>query len=310
VAIEQPFGNSNSLSVSYVGAAGRRLSRVESLGPQTLRNPNFARIDAVSNRARSGYNSLQLQFKRRMTRGLQALLSYTWSKSLDTASDESINNLYAPATRLDPSLDRGPSSFDVRHAFTGSASYEIAAPFENRVARAMARGFALDSVVRFRTAFPITPVTGRDPLSLGLTNVARPDLVPGVPGVPLYLYSEALPGGRRLNPAAFDGATPLAQGRQGTLGRGTLRGFGLSQVDLSLRRRFSLSVRLALDFRADAFNLFNTPNFANPTGVMTSANFGRSVSILSTGLAGASGQNPLFVVGGPRSIQMALKLQF
>ncbi len=306
-AVEQPFGPSNSLSVSYVGSAGRRLSRVESLRPQTLRNANFTRIDAVGNGASSDYNSLQLQFKRRMTRGLQALLSYTWSKSLDTASDESINNLFAPVARIDPSSDRGPSSFDVRHGFTGSASYEIPAVFTHPVARAIVHGFAIDSVIRLRTAFPITPVTGRDPLGLGLTNVARPDLVPGAP---LYLYSDALPGGRRFNPAAFDGATPLAQGRQGTLGRGTMRGFGLSQTDLSLRRRFALTERVGLDFRADAFNLFNTANFSNPTGVMTSANFGRSVSILSTGLAGASGQNPLFVVGGPRSIQLSLKLQF
>lgn len=306
-AIEQPLGNSNSISASYVGAAGKRLSRVESLRTQTLQNPLFTRIDAVSNLAGSDYNSLQMQFKRRMARGLQALLSYTWSKSLDTASDESINNLFAPGPRLSPATDRGPSSFDVRHAFTGSASYELPAPFENRLARALVRGFAVDSIVRWRTAFPVTPTSGRDPLGLGLTNVARPDLVPGQP---LYLYGEGIPGGRRFNPAAFDAATPLAQARQGTLGRGTLRGFNLSQFDLSLRRRFSLGERLGLDFRADAFNVFNTANFANPTGVMTSSNFGRSVAILSTGLAGASGQNPLFVVGGPRSIQLALKLQF
>lgn len=307
VAVEQPFGNATSLSVSYVGAAGRRLTRVESLRPQVLKNPNFTRIDAVGSSARSDYHSLQAQFKRRMTRGLQALLSYTWAKSLDTASDESINNLYAPASIVNPASDRGPSSFDIRHAFTGSASYELPAPKSNAVARAIVHGFAFDSVVRLRTASPITPVTGRDPLGLGLTNVARPDLVPGQP---LYLYSDSLPGGKRFNPAAFDGATPLAQARQGTLGRGTLRGFGLSQVDLSARRRFRLREGLALDFRADAFNLFNTPNFANPTGVMTSGNFGRSTAILSTGIAGTSGQNPLFAIGGPRSIQLALKLQF
>lgn len=307
VAVEQPWGTANSLSVSYVGAAGRRLARVESLRAQVLQNPNFTRIDAVSNRASSDYNSLQMQFKRRMTRGLQALLSYTWSKSLDTASDESVNNLYAPSSRLNPSSDRGPSSFDIRHAFTGSVSYELPAPGSNPVARAIVRGFSLDSVIRLRTASPVTVVTGSDPLGLGLTNIARPDLVPGVP---LYLYSTALPGGRRFNPAAFDGATPLAQGRQGTLGRGTLRGFGLEQVDLSIRRRFNLHERVALDFRADAFNVFNTPNFANPTGVLTSSNFGRSTQNLSTGLAGASGQNPLFVLGGPRSLQLALKLQF
>jgi len=307
VAIEQPFARVNSLSISYVGSSGRRLSRVESLRAQTLQNANFTRIDAVSNAASSNYNALQAQFTRRMSKGLQALLSYTWSKSLDTASDESINNLYAPNLRLSPASDRGPSSFDVRHAFTGSASYELPAPSNNGFARMLIKGFAFDSVVRMRTAFPITPTTGRDPLGLGLTNIARPDLVPGQP---LYLYSDAFAGGKRFNPAAFDGATPLAQGRQGTLGRGTLRGFNLSQVDLSLRRRFSLTERFALDFRAEAFNVLNTPNFANPTGVMTSGNFGRSVATLASGLAGASGQNPLFVVGGPRSIQLALKLQF
>jgi len=306
-AVEQPFGRSNSLSVSYVGSSGRRLSRVESLRPQTLQNPNFTRIDAVSNLASSNYNALQMQFKRRLSRGLQALLSYTWSKSLDTASDDSINNLYAPGQRLAPSSDRGPSSFDVRHAFTGSASYNLPAPSGNRAAAAVLGGFALDSVIRLRTAFPVTPTTGRDPLGLGLTNIARPDLVPGQP---LYLYSDSFAGGKRFNPAAFDAATPLAQGRQGTLGRGTLRGFNLSQVDLSVRRRFALGENLGLDFRAEAFNVFNTPNFANPTGVMTSGNFGRSVAMLNTGLAGASGQNPLFVTGGPRSLQLALKLQF
>lgn len=307
VVVEQPFANSNSLSLSYVGAAGRRLARVESLRSQTLQNAAFTRIDAVSNGAASDYNSLQAQFKRRMSRGLQALLAYTWSKSLDTASDESISNLYAPAARLDPASDRGPSAFDVRHAFSGSASYEIPSPFAHPAARAVFGGFALDSVVRFRSALPVTIATGRDPLGLGLTNVARPDLVAGMP---LYLYSDSLPGGRRFNPAAFDGVTPLAQARQGTLGRGTLRGFGLSQVDLSVRRRFPLGERASLDFRADAFNLLNTPNFANPTGTMTSANFGRSTQILSSGTAGASGQNPLFVLGGPRSIQLALKIQF
>lgn len=304
VAIEQPIGASNAFSVSYVGAAGRRLARVESLRPQVLQNPNFTRIDAVNNDAYSDYNSLQAQFKRRMARGLQALLSYTWAKSLDTASDESITNLQAPSTRYPASADRGPSSFDIRHGFTGTASYDIPAPTSSPLAKAILGGFGLDSVVRVRTVAPVTVVTGRDPLGLGLTNVSRPDLVPGQP---LYLYGDGFPGGKLFNPAAFDGAMPLAQARQGTLGRGTLRGFGLGQVDLSLRRRFRVFEGLALDFRADAFNLFNTPNFANPTGVLTSANFGRSTRILSTGLGGL---NPLFQVGGPRSLQLALRLQF
>jgi hypothetical protein len=303
-AIEQPLGGANSIELSYVGSAARRLARVESLRSQVLRNPLFTRIDFVTNEAFSDYNSLQAQFKRRFTRGSQALLAYTWSKSLDTASDESITNLQAPAARTNIALDRGPSSFDIRHTFTGTASYDIPALSRNRAVRALTGGFSLDSIVRLRTAPPVSVVTGRDPLGLGLTNVARPDLLPGQP---LYLEGDGFAGGKRFNPAAFDAATPLAQGRQGTLGRNTLRGFGLQQVDFSIRRQFRIVEGLNLQFRAEAFNIFNTANFANPTGILTSPNFGRSTQTLSTALGGLNSQ---FQTGGPRSIQLALKIVF
>jgi hypothetical protein len=303
-AIEQPLGNVNSIELSYVGSAARRLARVESLRAAVLRNPLFTRIDYVTNEGYSDYNSLQAQFKRRFSRGFQALLAYTWSKSLDTASDESITNLQAPAARTGIDNDRGPSSFDIRHTFTGTASYEIPVWGDNRATRAILGGFALDSVVRLRTAAPVNVVSGRDPLGLGLTNVARPDVVVGQP---LYLFGDGFPGGKRFNPAAFDSATPLAQARQGTLGRNVLRGFGLTQVDLSVRRQFRILEGMNLQFRADAFNIFNTPNFANPTGVMTSANFGRSTQMVNAALGGLNSQ---FQIGGPRSIQLSLKLLF
>jgi hypothetical protein len=304
VAVEQPLGASNSLELSYVGAAARRLARVESLRSQVLKNPLFTRIDYVNNEGYSDYHSLQAEFKRRFSRGLQSLLAYTWSKSLDTASDESISNLQASAAQLSIKNERGPSAFDIRHSFTGTASYEIPSWSSHRALQAILGGFALDSVVRLRTATPVTVVTNRDPLGLGLTNVARPDVRPGVP---LYLYGEGYPGGKVFNPAAFDAATPLAQLRQGTLGRNVLRGFGLRQVDLSLRRQIRIRESLALQLRADLFNVLNTPNFANPTGILTSANFGRSTQMLNTALGGINSQ---FQVGGPRSIQLALKLVF
>lgn len=304
-AVEQPLGVVNALSVSYVGAAGRELNRVESLLPAVLRNPSFTRIDAVSSQASSDYHSLQAQFKRRMARGVQALLSYTWAKSLDTSSDESNANFLPPTTRYTAITDRGPSSFDIRHGFNGSLSYEIPAPFASRTAKSVFGGFALDSIIRMRTAPPVLVVTGRDALGLGITSVSRPDYVSGQP---LYLEGDGYPGGRIFNRNAFDGNTPQAQGRQGTLGRNVLRGFGLRQIDLSMRRRFRITESVGLDFRADAFNLFNTPNFGNPTGVMTNANFGRSTAILSTGVTG--GQNPQFQIGGPRSLQLGLRLQF
>jgi len=304
VGFEQPIGRTSSLWLGYVGAAGRRLARVESLRPAVLQNPQFTRIDAVSNLATSDYHALQVQFRRRMASGLQALVSYAWSKSLDTASDESIVNFAAPAVKYDPRLDRGPSDFDVRHNVSGAFSWELPRPRAG-LARSIAGGFALDAVLLARTATPVTPVTGRDALNLGLTNVSRPDYVAGRP---LYLFSEGYPGGKRINPAAFDAVTPVAQGRQGTLGRGSLRAFPLRQLDVSLRRRFQLAEGWALDFRADAFNVLNTPNFASPVYRLTSPSFGLATTTFNA--ASVNGLNPLYQVGGPRSIQLSLKLKF
>lgn len=300
-AIEQAFGANNALSLTYVGASGRRLGRVE-----TIRNPNanFRRIDLVTNGASSNYNALQVQYQRRLARGFQAIASYTFAKSLDTVSEESQNNFQSPTGRFDASLDRGPSTFDVRHAFNGAISYNIPSPFESGIGRTIFGGFGLDAIVRARSATPVNIVSGVNRFGLGVTTILRPDLVGGQP---LYIEDASAPGGRRFNRAAFDTATPIAQNRQGTFGRNVLRGFPAYQFDMSLRRSFGLTERLNLQLRADAFNLFNHPNFANPIGVLPDANFGRSTQMLGSNLGGLSS---LYQIGGPRSFQLALKLQF
>jgi hypothetical protein len=86
-----------------------------------------------------------------------------------------------------------------------------------------------------------------------------------------------------------------------------MRGFGSSQVDLSLRREFRIKESTKLQARVDAFNIFNHPNFNNPPGKITDPSFGRSKEMLATGLGGLSS---LYQVGGPRSFEMALKVQF
>jgi hypothetical protein len=112
--------------------------------------------------------------------------------------------------------------------------------------------------------------------------------------------------------------------RQGTLGRNALRGFGSSQLNFALRRQVNFTERSNLQFRAEFFNLFNHPNFADPVGTLGSmspagafafsaATFGQSPSMLNQSL-GTGGQvggfNPLYGIGGPRSIQLSLKLAF
>ena len=100
---------------------------------------------------------------------------------------------------------------------------------------------------------------------------------------------------------------------QRTLGRNSLRGFPASQVDFTLRRKFNLTETINLQLGADFFNVFNHPNFASPYGYFGDFFFGESLGTLGQSLGsggGSGGLNRLYQIGGPRSIQLALKLQF
>ena len=299
VAAERSLGSHQTLTASYVGAAGRRLLRKETLRGVTLPNPNFTRVVVSRNAATSDYHALQLQFQRRLSRGLQAMASYTWSHSIDIASADSAFNV--STAKLDPKIDRGSSDFDVRHSFSGGATYDVPRIFENHLLGSLFRDWSIDAIYRARTAFPLTVFASNRPLFGVGTTPARADVVAGVQQ---YLHDSTVAGGWRLNPAAF--AVPPV-GRQGTLGRNSLRGFPLSQLDFSLRRKFPLGERWNLQLRADLFNALNHPNFATPIFTLGNSLFGQSTQMLGRELGGVS---PLYQVGGPRSIQLALKLQF
>ena len=142
---------------------------------------------------------------------------------------------------------------------------------------------------------------------MGTTLNSSPGLVPGEP---IWIDDPSVAAGRRLNRNAF---TLLPRGERGNLGRDALKGFGMSQVDFSLRRQFTLSEGASLQFRAEFFNILNHPNFSNPDSSLLSGTFGTTINMLgrSLGSGGAGGGlNPLYQVGGPRSIQFALKIIF
>jgi hypothetical protein len=126
-----------------------------------------------------------------------------------------------------------------------------------------------------------------------------------VPGQPLWLPDSIAPGGKTLNANAFAVPTMI---EQGTEGRNDIPGFGLTQVDLSLGRKMRLRDNFSLQFRADAFNVLNHPNFTNPYGyIQFGPTYLASTEMLNQGLGGL---NPLFQQGGPRSLQLSLKLTF
>jgi hypothetical protein len=304
VALEQSLGKDQMLSLTYVGAVGRDLIRSTDL---VSPNANFGFVGVTSNSASSNYQALQVKFERRLSHGLQALASYGWSHSIDIASTDAFANyLNTPTSVANPNVDRGDSDFDIRNSFTAGVTYALPSPKSNEFAHATLGGWSVDSFIFARTAPPVDVVSGLT-FADGIALYPRPDVVPGVP---LVFYSSQYPGSKAFNPAAF---TAPPTGQQGDFGRNVLRGFGAWQADVVLQREFHFTEKLGLRFRSEFFNLFNHPNFGPPDSNLTDALFGQSTQTLasSLGSGGANGGfNPLYQVGGPRSIQLALKLQF
>src|SRR5215475_5822386 len=232
VALEQTITPNQTFKVSYVGSAGRRLLRD---GIYANPNPIVRSLFLTTNRAYSNYDGLQLQFQRRLSRGLQALLSYTWSHSLDTnSSDVSYTNAVAVTPPTPPSFnprqDYGNSDFDIRHIFTAAVTYDIPGRrLDNSLARALLQNWSVDSMSSARTGTPFsvlyTPATP-GPYTDGAGNpfLFRPDRVLEQP---VYISDPNAPGGKKVNLAAFSIPSVLQQGSEG---RNSIRGFPLVEV--------------------------------------------------------------------------------
>ena len=283
----------------------------------------------------SNYNALWVSAQKRMGHGLQLTSSYTWSHSFDINSRN-----FQGVTVQNPfniSSNYGPSDFDVRHRFVLGAVYQL--PFQgNR----LKEGWEISPIVQLQSGNPLTvlagsppvytdPVTGKKTLAgtaiSGFTGVStiRPDLLGPVVINPTFtgtgnvqwFANTAVCDPRAGAPACPSGAvfTLPVTGSIGTsttaatnmyhfgdLGRNALIGPDFADVDFQLSKMTKITERFSVQFRADAFNLFNRPNFGNPnlTATPGSTSFGIITSTRSpTGDAGSS-----------RQIQLALKLVF
>ena len=314
VALEQEIGEQQTLTATYIGAAGRRLLESGFF----FDTPTQIASTVVTNTGTSDYDALQLQFERRLSRGLQGIASYTWAHSIDTSSAGSgfgdLGNLFSGL------YNRGNSSFDIRHTLSVGATYQLPLLNVNRFANQIMGGWSVESVLQTRSASPVDILDYHTSLMLNTLQDAaiRPDVVPGVP---LYLYGPQFPGHKALNPAAFtdppvdpNTGNPL---RQGTLGKYSLRGFGATQWDFAVHRIFPMTEAVKLQFRAELFNVLNHPNFSMsgpPTTQFNLPGFGISTEMLNQALnnsnLGGGGFSPLYQLGGPRSVQFALKLMF
>ena len=144
VSLQQALGANQSLTISYVGANGRRLIGLQQKYLAAL-NPNFGYVDYFQSGVTSNYQALQLQFQRSVVKGIEALVAYTWSHAIDYGSN---------ATALP--LQRDDADFDVRNNFQGGVSWELPALAAGHFVDAVLNDWALDTRLSVRTAFPIT----------------------------------------------------------------------------------------------------------------------------------------------------------
>ncbi|MGH9644016.1 MAG: hypothetical protein ACRD3Q_16535 [Terriglobales bacterium] len=308
-----------TLSLS-MGVAPNKASSSTTLPYPIYWSPNFSSITEVDNQSFSDYHSLQVQFKRSLAHGLQGLANYTWSHSTDNSSSGTFVN--TPGYFFQPSQNHGSSDFDIRHNFSAALTYDIPAPQGNRVLNAVLRDWSLSNLWVARTGLPMN-VTFNESNGLTGSSTRRPDVVPGQP---LKIADPTVAGGWRLNPAAF--AVPPAAGVEGTLGRNAIYEMGAWQTDMGLHRSFRVTERIKTEFRMEAFNILNHPNFhftsssnltlgstGSPvaTALTVPATWGHVTQTLARAYGGGSntgGFNPLFQSGGPRSMQFALRVSF
>ena len=308
--LQRQLRRNSVLEVAYVGSKGTKLLTARDINqprPSALPpglpfvprpDPRFDDIDLLESRANSNYHSLQARFQQRLSQGLAALVSYTWSKSIDNASNffSSAGDPNFPQNSYDVRAERGRSNFDVRHRLSASYSYDLPFGKGHRLLTnagwisTILSGWQSFGIVTFQSGRPFTVAllsdidnsgTGRSILGFGAND--RPNVLANP------RLGQRSPEGW-FNSSAF--AIP-PRGSFGNAGRNILDGPGYQNVNASLMKNTNLSERFSLQLRAEFFNLFNHPNFNLPDNFLGSPTFGRIISARE-----------------PRHIQFGVKLLF
>ena len=270
-------------------------------GPNTRPNPYLSGGFFWYSQGNSSYNALQVDVIRRFTQRLQFRANYTWSKSLDDNSAltgaQANNQAQMVLDRLNLRKDWGPSALNVAHQAHLTATYEL--PFgrgqywlaqSGGVAGKLVSGWVFNTITTLMSGFPLTPQAGSNLSGNGDTrNPDRPSLNPAFSG-PIVLRSP----NQWFNPNAF--MLPMA-GTYSDLGRGTLTGPRLVEVHTSLLKNTNITEKIALQFRAEFFNVLNRTNFDIPNMTV----FSGSAISPSAGLVSATATSS-------RQIQVGLKL--
>ncbi|MBM3759098.1 MAG: TonB-dependent receptor [Acidobacteria bacterium] len=279
--------------VAYVGNVGRnQLTRtyVNTLDPVTRRRPltAFGQIDEKRFDGNTSFNGLQSSLTRSFSKGWLFQSQYMWGKTISDNSGSGEGGQIQDITCR--ACDRGPADYDIRHTFTANSVYQL--PFARNK---FYGGWDLSGIFTARTGAPLTVLVNRSAANVpsGQTQSQRAQYVGGVDP-----YMPNRSAAQWLNPAAF---VAPANGTFGNVGRNSLRSPGLWQMDIGLAKKIRVTERMNLDFRAEAFNLFNRAQFGAPINNISVGTFGR---ILGTANDGSTGN------GTPRNLQFMLRLNF
>jgi outer membrane receptor protein involved in Fe transport len=270
------------VSLGYVGSRGKNLIRLgdANLAPETIvngrkvyqpqlgrRNPSFTGVWQRMTDAESFYNSAQVSLQKRFSHGWRAQVSYTFSRAVDNASGINSQDFSSVVQYnldwYDLDRDRGLAPFHAKHNLTFNWTWDLPiARSASGLTAALLKGWQLNNITTVRTGHPFTVQMDFN-RSGNLNTVSfsrheRPDVKPGCSNDPI------LGGPDRYWDVNCFQLPPVNQ--RGDLGRNTLIGPGLVAVDVSLAKSFELGGRRSLQFRAEAFNLPNHPNFAVPSG--------------------------------------------
>ncbi len=282
--------------IAYVGSQGRHLRLLgdynQGIGGKRPIS-GFSSITIQESSSNSNYNGMWLSAERRLARGLTFSSSYTFSKSLDNnsvgSSNPQIQNFY------NISAEHALSDFDARHRFVLSGVYLL--PFQggsNGFTKRIVEGWSISPIINLQSGNPFSPIISRTD-SNSLTGFDRPNLVPGQP----LLVPNPTPGstGQWINKDAFQ---TQANGTFGNAGRNILTAPGFEDIDFAVSKNTAIRERVSLQFRAEAFNLFNHPNFSQPGNNVLSGTFGKVTST----------RTPRGDLGSSRQLQLGMKLIF
>jgi hypothetical protein len=289
---------------------------------------NFFYVNQEESKANSFYHALQTSLRMSAWHGLTSMVNFVWSHSIDTASDleDFIPNAAQPNNSLNPGAERGNSNFDIRRRFTWNFAYRI--PTFSQDHKKLTGGWGLDGVLNLQDGQPFSlNYNFEGDYSGSGEGFDRPDVVGPIhyasaPASFLDLTTFQVPCTfGNLSATSMSGDSNCQGGTRhfGNLGRNSLRAAPFKEMNFSISKNTPVTERLNIEIRAEFFNIFNRPNFANPelpnfiadpgnNGIDSTGRGTGFLPLTATGDVGIG--NPFLGGGGPRGVQFAAKFTF